>query len=183
MCKDDEVKEDDIYNMIHNYDKWRLIESFGNGEETFTVDIEMYGKLSNLDIINFPDVWGELEGANGTLVYIAELDVNSSGIDDVYFRIESIAIEMEIRVYKKPTIGAKYGIDDIDEEGELIYKELIITEDMINTDVKTEVGKLPYYMNNLEINFVAKSGTPPSAVDKDGNIDYKKLKFEMQIGE
>ena len=167
--------------MIHNYDKWRLIESFGNGEETFTEDLDKYGKLRNVDFTNFPEkIWGELENATGKIIYSAELDVNSSGIEDIYFTIVSIDLEIETRIYKKPAPGVKFGISDEDDEGELVTKKFSIKKDMIGSDIKVEKGKLPYYLNNLEIDFGQLAN---SAVDKDGNIDYKKVKFELSIGE
>ena len=167
--------------MIHNYDKWRLLESFGNGEETFTQELDKYGKLHNVDFSNFPEkIWGELEGAVGKIIYSAELDMNSSGIEDIYFGIVSITLEIETRVYKKPAPGVKFGISDDDDEGELVTKEFHVTKDMIGTDVKADKGKLPFYLTNLEIDFGQLSNC---AIDKDGNIDYKKVKFELTMGE
>lgn len=162
--------------MIHDYDKWKLIESLGNGEETFITDIDLHGQQSNLDFYNFPtEILGELEGATGKISYNAKVDYNSHGIEDVYFSIEAIELELELRVYKSFKPGIKYGISDDDDEGELVYKEFKITRAMLGTDPKVEVNKLPFYLEEIEIDL-------KDCVDKDGNIDYKKVKFEIRIG-
>lgn len=149
--------------MIHNFKKWSLIEHFGNGEETFTEDLEMYGKLRNLDLYFSPG-W-EIESATGKLTYTATLDVNRSGIEDISFSIESIYIELENRVYK----------GDDDDDGELEVMEFTFNRDTIGTDPKIEVHNMPFYLHSLEIDFT-------QAENIDGEIDLKKVKITMDIG-
>lgn len=154
--------------MIHNYKYWKLLESLGNGEETFEEDLEMHGKLSNLDIYSIPSVWGdELESASGKLTYLANLEVSRSGIEDIYFKILNITLLLEIRVYKDK--------DDKDDEGELITKEIEITKEMIVDDNETlEKYSFPYYLNRLEIDF--------SKSEKDFEVDFSKVKYTLEMG-
>lgn len=148
--------------MITDFKKWQLIEHLGTGEETFTQQLDMHGKLRNLDLY-FPPGW-EIEGASGKLTYRAELDVNSKGIEDIVFSIEKIEIEVEHRVY--------YGED---EEGTEKLVEFTFEKNTIGTDPKVNVYAMPYYLRNLEIDF-------SQAENLDGEIDLKKVKFEMDIG-
>jgi hypothetical protein len=149
--------------MIHNFKKWALIEHFGNGEEIFEQDLEMYGKLRNLDI-TAPIGW-EIDGATGKLTYRAVLDVNSSGIDDISFFIEKVELEIENRVYS----------DESDEDGELKVLNYTFDSSNIGTDPKVEIYNMPFYLNNLEVDF-------RKAEDLDGEIDMKKVEFMLEIG-
>lgn len=148
---------------IHSFKKWALIEHFGNGEETFTQDIEAYGKLRNLEIIS-PMGW-EVDSATGKLTYKVEIDANQSGIDDIVFSIEKIELEIENRVYR----------DKDDEDGEVKTMSFLFNKDSIGTDPKVELHGLPFYLQNLEIDF-------RDSQDLDGEIDLKKVKFTLEMG-
>ena len=148
--------------MIHTFKKWSLIESFGDGEESFTEDLEMYGKLSNFDI-TFPPGWN-IEDGTGKITYTATLDVRRGGIEDIYFSIDKIDIELENRVYR--------GEDD--EDGEI--EVLRFSFDKNNMpDPSVELHDLPFYLRKLDLDF-------RQAENIDGEIDLKKVKVQLEIG-
>lgn len=150
--------------MIHNFKKWNLIESFGNGIETFTQDIEMYGNLRNLSVYNHPKSWGEeITAAKGKMTYTAELDVNRSGIEDIVFAIQSIEIEFEIQNY-----------DEDGNEEEPTYHNFSVEKNQI-PDVKVEVHDLPFFVRELEIDFL-------QAENIDGDVDPMKVEYNLEIG-
>ena len=150
--------------MIHNFKKWSLIESFGNGIETFTQELEMYGKLRNLTFYNHPSSWGEeITSATGKITYTAELDVNRAGIEDIVFAVQSLELEIEMQNY-----------DEDGNEEEPVYKTFSVEKNEI-PDVKIEVEGLPFFVRELEIDFL-------QAENIDGEVDPMKIEYTLMIG-
>jgi hypothetical protein len=153
--------------MIIDFKKWNLLESFGNGEETFTEKLYTTGVNRNLDIDHLPSEWGdELYGATGTLTFKVELDVKQGGIEDIYFTIERLDLELEI---------IKYDESDPDSDGESIIKEFSVTKEEIGENLTVNIHNLPFYMSNLEVSFY-------NAENNDGEIDMDKVRYTMDIG-
>jgi hypothetical protein len=149
---------------IANFNTWRILENLGNGEETFTETLSYSGSASNLDLWT-PLGWGEMESATGKLTYTARLDVDRSGIAGVSFTIDRIELAMEFRTYQ--------GKDD--DEGTVEEKEIVFDKENIGSDPKVEINSFPLYLHTLEIDF-------RQSEDIDGEVDLKKVKFEMTIG-
>lgn len=156
-------------NQLHNFKSFennlRILESLGDGTETFTEKLEMYGKLRNLDLYGCPSVWGEeIETAVGELTYSVELEVDRNGIESINFSIEKISLELEV-------------VTGYDKDEYPIMKniEYVVNKTDIKTEVKTVVHSLPFYLNNLEIDF-------KQAENLDGDFLPEKVKFEMEIG-
>ena len=153
--------------MIHNFETWRLLESFGDGTETFTEELNAFNKsqkFDNLDIYNLPAAWGDdLESATGKITYNVELEVKSSYIKDIIFTIQTIILSLEIRKYSEN-----------DEDGELVTRELVLeNKDIYTGTVKIEIGNLPLIIDNLEIKFFD---------DIDGEPEWEKTEYTLNIG-
>ena len=148
--------------MIHGYKIWKLLENLGDGKETFTQKIST--KNTHLDMYGCPETWGEeIYSAEGTLTYTAELSVDSAGINEISFSIEKIELDLEI-------------VTGFDERSYEIYENREFVIDKFNDDqVTVEVYSLPYYLNNLTINF-------SQAESLDGELIPEKVIYEMQIG-
>jgi hypothetical protein len=148
--------------MIHNFDKWKLIESFGNGEELFYINVDMNGKEKNLDITK-PLGWSDIEDATGKLTYRAEMSVNKEGIDAIEFSIVELAIHLYYTTEEDPG-------DNDWKEIELVFKE-----GELENDIQINVNHLPFYIQNIDIDLV-------NCEDEDGEIDPKKATIEVEIG-
>lgn len=147
------------------FEKWKLLEHFGDGNETFTQKLNLHGNGNNLDILN-PMSWDDVESGTGTLVYDVSLDLRSSGIEDITFSISQLDVTLEIRSYN----------DKDDEDGELKTVELSFTKKDIDIEnVKVKVHDLPFFLRNIELDF-------RNAEDLDGEIDLSKVKFELDFG-
>jgi hypothetical protein len=153
--------------MIVDFKKWNLFESFGSGEETFTEKLYTSGVNRNLDIDHLPTEWGdELYGATGTLTFKAELDVKQGGIEDIYFTVERLDLELEI---------VKYDKSNPDDDGKTITKEFSVTKEDIGENLTVNIYNLPFYMSNFEISFY-------KAENIDGEVDMDKVHYVMDIG-
>jgi len=149
--------------MIHNYKIWKLLEHLGDGTESFTQKIHT-SRNGLLSIYGCPDSWGEeITSAMGTLTYTAELDVDSTGIAGITFRIEKIELELEIVT----------GYDE--DEYEIIETRDFVMDEFKDEQVTVEVYKMPYYLNNLEIDF-------KNAENLDGELIPEKIAYELYIG-
>lgn len=154
--------------MIPSYKRWQLIkltESLGDGTESFTEKIDMHEKLRNLDFDGCPSEWGiEIDGARGNMKYSLELDVNSGGLEDIYFYLEEINLEIDV------VIGYDEHEDQIVET-----REFSVKRQDIKTEVKVEINELPFYMQNLTIDF-------RHAENLDGELLMDKIEYSMEIG-
>jgi hypothetical protein len=150
--------------MMHDFKHWKLVESFGEGKETFTSPLDKYGKMRNL-YISSAIGWGDVEDATGTLKYTASIDVRKGGIEDIQFTIDEIIVSIVTRVG-----------EDVDNDGEIVTYEYVFNKDNIVTDPDIEIYKMPFYLNSLELDF-------RQAEDLDGEIDLKKVKITMEIGD
>lgn len=154
--------------MIPSYKRWQLIkltESLGDGTESFTEKIDMHEKLRNLDFDGCPSEWGiEIDGARGNMKYSLELDVNSGGLEDIYFYLEEINLEIDV------VIGYDEHEDQIVET-----REFSVKRQDIKTEVKVEINELPFYMQNLTIDF-------RHAENLDGDLLMDKVEYSMEIG-
>lgn len=151
--------------MIHDFEKWVLKESFGDGVENFTEKIDVYGKMKNIDFISCPSAWGEsISDATGELSYSVSLELNSSGIESINFSIDRIVLDIEV--------VTGYDEDSYEIMGNIEY---VVEKKDIKTDVKVEVNNLPFYLNTLTIDF-------SQAENLDGDFLPEKVKFEMEIG-
>jgi hypothetical protein len=152
-----------MQSLIHNFKKWSVFEGFGTGEESFTQQLDIYGKERNLDISS-PPGW-EIEDGSGKIKFTAEIDVRNGGIDSIDFSIDEIAIELENRVYDGPD----------DEDGRIETLEFVFKRGDFGEDPKIEIHSFPLYINEVSLDF-------RNAENLDGEIDPKKVKIEMSIG-
>ena len=153
--------------MIVNFKNWNLLESFGNGEETFTEKLYSSGVNRNLDIDHIPTDWGdELDTATGTLTFKIELDVKNGGIEDIYFTVERLDLELEIRTYDK---------SNPDDDGTESIKEFSVTKEDIGENLTVNIYNLPFYVSNFEVSFY-------KAENIDGELDMDKVQYTMDIG-
>ena len=151
--------------MITKFNHWKIFEHLGDGNETFTQKVEMYGKIRNLDIYGCPSEWGEsIDTAVGELTYSVQVEVKNSGIDDIYFTLEKLALDLEI------VTGQDADGDDI-----IASREYVVEAKDIKTDVEVEIHDLPFDLNNLEILF-------DNAENLDGDFLPEKVTFKMEIG-
>ena len=148
--------------MIHNYENWKLIESFGNGEELFYVNVDIYGREKNLSVTK-PLGWSDIEDATGKLTYRAQMSVDRYGIEAIEFSIVELAINLFYTVEEDPG-------DNDWKEIELVFKEGELEE-----DVKITVNKLPFYIDIISVDLV-------NCENEDGEIDSKKATIEVEIG-
>lgn len=148
--------------MIHNYENWKLIESFGNGEELFYVNVDIYGREKNLSVRK-PLGWSDIEDATGKLTYRAQMSVDRYGIEAIEFSIVELAIHLYYTTEEDP-------VDNDWKEMELVFKEGELEE-----DVKITVNKLPFYIDEISIDLV-------NCENEDGEIDPKKATIEVEIG-
>jgi hypothetical protein len=148
--------------MIHNYENWKLIESFGNGEELFYVNVDTYGREKNLSVTK-PLGWSDIDDITGKLTYRAQMSVDRYGIEAIEFSIVELAIHLYYTTEEDP--------DDNDwKEMELVFKEGELEE-----DVKITVNKLPFYIDEISVDLV-------NCENEDGEIDPKKATIEVEIG-
>ena len=153
--------------MIPNYEKWKMTENFGSGDEVFTEKLDMYGSMRNLDIHGFNEKWGDIQDASGTFTYKVTMEMGKSGIESIVFDIESIDLEIETIVF----------VNDDDQEGEEKTTHLEITKEQINDDnVEYEVNQFPLYLTNLELDF---SGVD----DINDKNEFKKMDFSFTMGD
>ena len=155
--------------MIHSFkifeSNLQILESLGDGTETFTEKLEMYGKLSNLDLYGCPTEWGEeIEEATGEIIYSVTIEADKSGIESINFQIEKIVLNLSI-------------ISGYDENKNPILKDLEyeVTKSDIKTKVEMTIFKLPFYIEKLSIDF-------SQAENIDGDFLPEKVKFELEIG-
>jgi hypothetical protein len=148
--------------MIHNYENWKLMESFGNGEELFYVNVDIYGREKNLEITK-PLGWSDIEDATGKLTYRAQMSVDRYGIEAIEFSIVELAINLHYTTEEDPG-------DNDWKEMELVFKEGELEE-----DVKITVNKLPFYIDIISVDLV-------NCENEDGEIDSKKATIEVEIG-
>jgi hypothetical protein len=153
--------------MIVNFKKWNLLESFGNGEETFTEKLYASGVNRNLDIDHIPTEWGdELDSATGTLTFKIEIDVKRGGIEDIYFTVERLDLELEI---------IKYDKSNPNDDGESSVREFSVTREDIGENLTVNIYDLPFYVSNFEVSF-------RKAENIDGEVDIEKVQYTMDIG-
>jgi hypothetical protein len=151
--------------MINNFEIWNLFESLGDGTESFSEKIDLHGKLRNLDIDGCPSEWGiEIDDANGEMTYSIELDVNRSGLESVNFYLEEIKLQVDVVT----------GYDE-DEFPVIETKEFVVQKKDIKTDVKVEINHLPFFLQNLTIDF-------RHAENLDGDLLMDKIVYSMEIG-
>jgi len=148
--------------MIHNYENWKLMESFGNGEELFYVNVDIYGREKNLEVTK-PLGWSDIEDATGKLTYRAQMSVDRYGIEAIEFSIVELAINLYYTTEEDPG-------DNDWKEIELVFKEGELEE-----DVKITVNKLPFYIDIISVDLV-------NCENEDGEIDPKKATIEVEIG-
>lgn len=131
----------------------KLFEDFGSGKETFEDKIEMYGMLRNFSVYGSKGTkYEELDGAKGNIKFSCEMDVKNSGIEDMHFYLESFSVDFEIISGDDETTTDTVEVKDVDSE-----------------KVKVEVGKLPYYLTEFEI-------------DMKGSNDPSKWVYTLAIG-
>lgn len=148
--------------MIHNYKNWKLIESFGNGEELFYVNVDTYGREKNLSVTK-PLGWSDIDDITGKLTYRAQMSVDRYGIEAIEFSIVELAINLFYTTEEDPG-------DNDWKEMELVFKEGELEE-----DVKITVNKLPFYIDEISVDLV-------NCENEDGEIDPKKATIEVEIG-
>lgn len=148
--------------MIHNYEKWKLIESFGNGEELFYVNVDTYGREKNLSVTK-PLGWSDIDDITGKLTYRAQMSVDRYGIEAIEFSIVELAINIFYTTEEDPG-------DNDWKEIELVFKEGELEE-----DVKITINKLPFYVDEISVDLV-------NCENEDGEIDPKKATIEVEIG-
>lgn len=148
--------------MIHNYENWKLIESFGNGEELFYVDVDVYGKEKNLEVTK-PLGWSDIDDISGKLTYRAQMSVDRYGIEAIEFSVVELAIHLYYTTEEDPG-------DNDWKETELVFKEGELEE-----DVNITVNKLPFYIDMISVDLI-------NCEDEDGEIDPKKATIEVEIG-
>ena len=148
--------------MIHNYENWKLMESFGNGEELFYVNVDTYGREKNLSVTK-PLGWSDIDDITGKLTYRAQMSVDRYGIEAIEFSIVELAIHIFYTVEEDPGDHDWKEIDLVFKEGEL------------EEDVKITVNKLPFYIDEISVDLV-------NCEDEDGEIDPKKATIEVEIG-
>jgi len=148
--------------MIHNYENWKLIESFGNGEELFYVNVDTYGREKNLSVTK-PLGWSDIDDITGKLTYRAQMSVDRYGIEAIEFSIVELAINIFYTTEEDPG-------DNDWKEMELVFKEGELEE-----DVKITVNKLPFYIDEISVDLV-------NCENEDGEIDPKKATIEVEIG-
>lgn len=124
-------------------------ESLGTGVETFKDKLDK----TDIDLYNFPESEGDEEILSADVEYQTELSVKNAGIDDIYFTIKRIVLNLR---------ASKDGGDVYDD---LPPIEIIPTPDQ----VKVETLKLPFYLTKLEIDM------------KDG-MDTKLFTIEASFG-
>ena len=152
---------------VIDFKTWELIESLGDGTELlFTDRLECLGGKRNLDINNFDEEWGELSGAQGTIKYKVSIDVSKQGIESLYFDIQDIKLDIEVKDYKTN--------EDKPEERTYIIN---IDKSLIDEDnVEYSVHKFPLYLNNFSMDF--------SEVNNlEHDQDLKDIKYEFMVGE
>jgi len=148
--------------MIHNYKNWKLIESFGNGEELFYVNVDTYGREKNLSVTK-PLGWSDIDDITGKLTYRAQMSVDRYGIEAIEFSIVELAINLFYTTEEDPGDNDWKQIDLVFKEGEL------------EEDVKITVNKLPFYIDEISVDLV-------NCENEDGEIDPKKATIEVEIG-
>jgi hypothetical protein len=148
--------------MIHNYENWKLIESFGNGEELFYVNVDTYGREKNLSVTK-PLGWSDIDDITGKLTYRAQMAVDRYGIEAIEFSIVELAINIFYTTEEDPG-------DNDWKEIELVFKEGELEE-----DVKITINKLPFYVDEISVDLV-------NCENEDGEIDPKKATIEVEIG-
>jgi hypothetical protein len=148
--------------MIHNYENWKLMESFGNGEELFYVDVDVYGKEKNLEVTK-PLGWSDIDDISGKLTYRAQMVVDRYGIEDIEFSVVELAIHLYYTTEEDPG-------DNDWKETELVFKEGELEE-----DISITVNKLPFYIDMISVDLI-------NCEDEDGEIDPKKATIEVEIG-
>ena len=148
--------------MIHNYENWKLIESFGNGEELFYVNVDTYGREKNLSVTK-PLGWSDIDDITGKLTYRAQMSVDRYGIEAIEFSIVELAINLFYTTEEDPN-------DNDWKEIELVFKEGELEE-----DVKITLNKLPFYIDEISVDLV-------NCENEDGEIDPKKATIEVEIG-
>lgn len=148
--------------MIHNYENWKLIESFGNGEELFYVNVDVYGKEKNLEVTK-PLGWSDIDDITGKLTYRAQMSVDRYGIEAIEFSVVELAINIFYTTEEDPG-------DNDWKEMDLIFKEGELEE-----DIKITVNKLPFYVDMISVDLV-------NCEDENGEIDTKKATIELEIG-
>jgi hypothetical protein len=148
--------------MIHNYENWKLIESFGNGEELFYINVDTYGREKNLSVTK-PLGWSDIDDITGKLTYRAQMSVDRYGIEAIEFSIVELAIHIFYTTEEDPG-------DHDWKEMDLVFKEGELEE-----DVKITVNKLPFYIDEISVDLV-------NCEDEDGEIDPKKAIIEVEIG-
>lgn len=151
--------------MIKSFNNWKVFEGMGNGEETFEDQLDMYGKMKNLDIFRFKDEWGDLEDAKGLIEFKIKVDLKKSGIESLYFYLTKVALALETRIYEED-----------DDDGQEKTIEIEMTEDMIEIDnVEYEVHNFPLYLTNIELDF-------SNVKDINDPEELKKLSYTVILG-
>ena len=148
--------------MIHNFEKWKLIESFGNGEELFYVNIDARGRSKNLEVMK-PIGWSDIDDITGKLTYRAQMSVNSQGIEAIEFSI----VELAIHLY--------YTTEEDPEDNDWKEADLVFKEGELKNDIQINVNHLPFYVDLIEVDLV-------DCEDEDGEIDPTKATIEISIG-
>jgi hypothetical protein len=125
----------------------KLFENFNN-DEAF-VDVLHY---KNLDIYNKPSEWKDIENLKCKIKFKENIKYRRLGIENIQFVLESVELEFDLL--------------NEEEEAETVT---ISHSDIDFQNVKVEVGMLPFFAENLEIDM--KSSTDP-----------KNWKYQLQIG-
>lgn len=148
--------------MIHNFEKWKLIESFGNGEELFYINVDTHGGSKNLEVTK-PLGWSDIDDITGKLAYRAQMSVDRHGIEAIEFSIVELAIHLYYTTEEDPG-------DNDWKETELVFKE-----GELENDVQINVNHLPFYVDMISVDLV-------NCENEDGEIDPKKATIEVEIG-
>lgn len=121
----------------------KMMESLGDGTETFDVDLN----YSEITTYNEPAEFGEINSTSARVSYRIDLDVSRIGLEGVHFIIDKIVLTMETVHYSPED---KEG-DNPQEDEKIIH----ITPD--DTDI--EKYNLPFYLTDLELDM--KKSTDP----------------------
>lgn len=124
---------------MKNLKEYGLLESFGDGTEVFTeklVTSSREGKVANLDFIN-PGKGLYVSSGVGNIEFKMELEIRNFGLEDISFSVNSINVSVELE--RESENDTENPIEEVNFE----IKN--------PSNVNIEMGRLPYFLDNLEI--------------------------------
>lgn len=140
--------------MAKIYD-YNLFSSKGYSRDEYSFNFEL--KYLDIDIHNKPEEYQDITDADAFIEYSIDLQFKKTGIESIFFRVNSIELNLKVDDYPEPAM--EYDIDLI--PGKTIDSDQI--------EEKTLYNLIPSYPNKLEI-------------DMNKSADPKKFKIKVYFG-